>query len=104
MARVEAEHAPRWVLPAADELSPTLLAAGVRLGRCHDLALTEGILLASAETPSSPRNLAAAWARLHDLPEPPDRPPPSRTDAPTLFEPDRGVLPAAADPITAALE
>lgn len=104
VARVEAEHAPRWVLPAAEELYPTLLAAGVRLGRCHDLALTEAILLAAAETPGSPRNLGAAWARLHQLPEPPDRPPPSRTEAPTLFEPDRGVLPAAADPVRAALE
>src|SRR6266540_4074488 len=104
LARVEAEHAPRWVLPATEELYPTLLAAGVRLGRCHDLSLTEGILLACAETPSSPRNLAAAWARLHHLPEPPDRPPPSRAEAPTLFEPDRTVLPAAADPVKAALE
>lgn len=104
VAGVEAEHAPRWIMPAAEELYPALLAAGVRLGRCHDLALTEGILLAGAQSPSSPRNLAAAWARLHHLPEPPDRPPPSRTDAPTLFEPDRGVLPAAADPAKAALE
>jgi DNA polymerase-1 len=104
MAAVEAEHAPRWVLPSAEELYPTLLAAGVRLARCHDLALTESILLAAAETPGSPRNLAAAWARLHGLTEPPDRPPPSRTDVPTLFEPDRGVLPAAADPVKAALE
>jgi DNA polymerase-1 len=104
MARVEAAEQPRWVLPATDELYPTLLAAGVRLARCHDLSLTEGILLACAETPSSPRNLAAAWARLHHLPEPADRPPPSRAEAPTLFEPDRTVLPAAADPVKAALE
>lgn len=102
VATVEAEHHPRWILPAAEELYPTLLAAGVRLSRCHDLALTEAILLASAGEPGRPRNLAAAWARLRGLPEPPDRPPPSRADAPTLFEPDRGTLPANADPLDAA--
>jgi DNA polymerase I len=93
MAALEAEHQPRWVLPSADELYPTLLAAGVRLGRCHDLALSEAILLASAGEPGRPRNVAAAWARLRGLPEPPDRPPPSRAEAPTLFEPDRGTPP-----------
>ena len=45
MASLEAERHPRWILPAADELYPALLRSGVRLGRCHDLALTEGILL-----------------------------------------------------------
>ena len=77
--------------------------AGVRLDRCHDLALTEGILLAFAERPGRPRNLAAAWARLHDLPEPDDPPPASRTEQPALFEADREPLPAGADPLDAAV-
>jgi DNA polymerase I len=102
MGRLEAEHQPRWVLPAAEELYPTLLAAGVRLRRCHDLALSEAILLASAGDPGRPKNVAAAWARLRGLPEPPDRPPPSRADAPTLFEPERGTLPTA-DALDAAV-
>lgn len=103
VADTEAAHAPRWVLPAADALYPDLLAAGVRLARCHDLFLTEGILLAHAGTPGSPRNLAAAWARLHDLPEPDDPPPASRTEQPALFEAAREPLPAGADNLDAAV-
>jgi DNA polymerase-1 len=68
VAAVEAEHHPRWVLPAADELYPALLAKGVTLRRCHDLALTEAILLASTGDGRRPKNLAAAYARLGGLP------------------------------------
>lgn len=103
MAATEAAHAPRWVLPSAESLYPDLLAAGVRLARCHDLMLTEGILLAHAGTPGRPRNLAAAWARLRDLPEPDDPRPVSRDEQPALFEPDREPLPAGADPLAAAV-
>ncbi|GAB3462399.1 bifunctional 3'-5' exonuclease/DNA polymerase [Actinophytocola sediminis] len=103
IAGTEAEHAPRWVLPSADALYPDLLAAGVRLGRCHDLTLTEGILLAHAGTPGRPRNPAAAWARLRGLPEPADPRPVSRDEQPTLFEPDRSRLPPDADPLAAAV-
>jgi DNA polymerase-1 len=103
VAATEAAHAPRWVLVSAEALYPDLLAAGVRLARCHDLFLTEGILLAFAGEPHRPRNLAAAWARLHDLPEPPDPPPASRTEQPALFEADREPLPAGADPLDAAV-
>ncbi|MCT2587800.1 bifunctional 3'-5' exonuclease/DNA polymerase [Actinophytocola gossypii] len=98
----EAEHAPRWVLPSAETLYPDLLAAGVPLARCHDLALAEGILLAHAGTPGRPRNLAAAWARLHGLAEPDDPPPAARGEQPTLFETSREPLPAGADPLEAA--
>ncbi|MPZ79636.1 MAG: bifunctional 3'-5' exonuclease/DNA polymerase [Actinophytocola sp.] len=103
MAATEAARAPRWVLPSAEALYPDLLEAGVRLSRCHDLYLTEGILLAFAGLPGRPRNLAAAWARMHDLPEPDDPPPVSRTEQPALFEADRGPLPAGADPLDAAV-
>ena len=103
MARMEAEHRPRWVLPATEALYPELLAAGVRLGRCHDLALAEGILLAYEERPGRPRNLAAAWARLHGLDEPPDPRPAVKVDQPTLFEAEREPLPAGADPLDAAV-
>ncbi|HEU5472506.1 MAG TPA: bifunctional 3'-5' exonuclease/DNA polymerase [Actinophytocola sp.] len=101
MAELEARDRPRWVLPATEECYPDLLRAGVRLARCHDLALTESILLACAGTPGRPRNLAAAAARLHGLPEPADRPPPSRAEVPGLFELDRGSVPAG-DPLAAA--
>ena len=49
----------RWVVPSVEALYPDLLRAGVRLDRCHDLALTEVILLAFEERPGRPRNLAA---------------------------------------------
>jgi DNA polymerase-1 len=93
IARYEAEHHPRWVFPATDALYPDLLEAGVRVARCHDLTLTEGILLAYAGQHGSPRNPLAAWARLHGSTEPPDRPPPSRDAQPALFDTDERVLP-----------
>src|ERR1700729_2892763 len=40
----------RWVWPSTAELYPALLRAGVRVERCHDAALTEGLLLARAGT------------------------------------------------------
>ncbi|OLF16723.1 bifunctional 3'-5' exonuclease/DNA polymerase [Actinophytocola xanthii] len=102
VAATEARHSPRWVLPSADALYPDLLAAGVPVARCHDLELTEAILLAFAGTPKRPRNLAAAWARLHGLAEPDDPPPTSRGDQPALFEAAREPVPAGADPLEAA--
>ena len=63
---------PRWVLAATAELYPGLLAAGARADRCHDLALTEAILLAADGRWGEPRSFAAAWARLRGLPVPDD--------------------------------
>lgn len=88
MARFEAEHQPRWVLPAVDELYPALLKAGIRLARCHDLTLAEGLLLAHEGRHGTHRNPGAAWARLHKQAEPPDKPPPARDAQPALFELD----------------
>ncbi|MBM7772410.1 DNA polymerase-1 [Actinokineospora baliensis] len=104
MADLEREHAPRWVLPALDEAYPALLRAGVRLGRCHDLALVEGILLAFEQRPGQPRNLAAAWARPRGLAEPADPPPLERDSPPALFETDRGTTPPGVDPVLAAAD
>ncbi|WP_051385384.1 bifunctional 3'-5' exonuclease/DNA polymerase [Actinokineospora inagensis] len=104
MAELERREAPRWVLPALDESYPALLGAGVRLGRCHDLSLVEGILLAFEERPGRPRNLAAAWARPRGLPEPADPRPVTRGEQPTLFEPDRGTTPVGTDPVLAAAD
>ena len=102
MAELEA-HRPRWVLPSVEALYPDLLAAGVRLDRCHDLTMAEGILLADAGQHGRPRNLAAAWARLHGLTEPDDPRPAERDDRPTLFETDRTPVPAGASPLDAAV-
>ncbi len=60
----------RWVWADTAETYPALLAAGVRVGRCHDIALTESLLLAR-EGRGGPAYLAAAAARLRGLPAPP---------------------------------
>ncbi len=102
LAAYLATRQARWVVPSVAACYPDLLRAGVRLDRCHDLALTEAILLAHEERPGRPRNLAAAWARLHDLPEPDDPRPGMKDTQPTLFETEREPVPAGADPLTAA--
>ncbi|WP_433303047.1 bifunctional 3'-5' exonuclease/DNA polymerase [Actinoplanes sp. CA-030573] len=75
VAEREAADQPRWVWPATAEIYPALLRAGVRVARCHDLELTEALLLGHTGRWGSPRSLAAARARLLGLPVPADPPP-----------------------------
>jgi DNA polymerase I len=103
VAELERAHRPRWVWPHTADLYPELLRAGVRVERCHDLVLAEGLLLHYHGRHGEPRGLAAAWARARDLPVPDDPPPPRREDQPTLFEPDRSPLPEGVDPVHAAV-
>jgi DNA polymerase family A len=63
---------PRWVWTATSRIYPRLLAAGVRLSRCHDLELAETLLLNHAGRYGEPRSLRAAHARLNGLPAPDD--------------------------------
>jgi DNA polymerase-1 len=49
--RLEAELNPRWVWASTGVIYPRLLAAGVRVERCHDLAMTESLLLAHEGRP-----------------------------------------------------
>lgn len=72
--REAAEH-PRWVWPTAGAIYPALLRAGVRVERCHDVELTEALLLGHAGRWGEPRSFAAAWARLTGAPVPSDPPP-----------------------------
>ena len=72
VAAREAAGRPRWVWAATAELYPQLLAAGVRVERCHDLGLTEGIVLAADGRWGEPRSFPAAWARLEGRPVPDD--------------------------------
>jgi DNA polymerase I len=104
----EAEQAggapPRWVWADTEDLYPDLVRAGVRVVRCHDVALTEALLLGYGARHSEPRSLGAAWARLHDLPVPedPSRPLGEGTAAqPALFEADRSTLPPGTDRLAA---
>ncbi|BCY06832.1 bifunctional 3'-5' exonuclease/DNA polymerase [Actinoplanes sp. L3-i22] len=73
IAAREAAEQPRWVWPATADVYPALLRAGVRVARCHDLELTEALLLGQAGRWGEPRGLAAAVARLHGRPVLPDR-------------------------------
>jgi DNA polymerase family A len=54
----------RWVWAACGEVYPALLRAGVPVRRCHDVALTEALLLARDGRQGESASLAAAWARL----------------------------------------
>jgi DNA polymerase-1 len=95
---------PRWLWPTTTAVYPALLRAGTRVERCHDVELTEALLLGYAGRWGEPRSLAAAYARLMGAPVPPD--PPPRPAAPpgdgqgALFEaappPSAGV---GADPL-----
>jgi len=105
----------RWLWPATAEVYPGLLRRGVRVERCHDLELTEALLLGYSGRWGEPRSLAAGWARLTGAPVPAD--PPARQPTPpgdrqgALFEtgPFEGGLfeagPAGGtDPLTALIE
>jgi DNA polymerase-1 len=60
VAAVEREHAPRWVWEDTSRIYPRLLDGGVRVRRCHDLALVGAILAmrtGRTTTPSTPADL-----------------------------------------------
>src|SRR5260370_23106363 len=61
----------RWVWASAAGCYPPLLAAGVRVARCHDIALVEALLLGRDGRHGEPATLAAAWARLRGERVPP---------------------------------
>jgi DNA polymerase-1 len=92
----------RWVWPATAELYPALLRAGVRVERCHDATLTEGLLLGRAGTGGEPAFLAAAAARLRGLPDPAPRAPARSGPQPSLFDLAASERPSAAE-LTATL-
>ncbi|MEU9983287.1 bifunctional 3'-5' exonuclease/DNA polymerase [Streptomyces sp. NPDC050856] len=79
----------RGVWRSTAEVYPRLLAAGVRVERCYDIEDAEQLLLGHEGRLGEPRSAAAAWARLHHRPVPPD--PPARAAEPgsqsSLFEP-----------------
>jgi DNA polymerase family A len=50
-ARYERDGGVRWVWSSAGEVYPALLREGVRVARCHDVALAEGLLLAREGQP-----------------------------------------------------
>ncbi|MDK1473324.1 bifunctional 3'-5' exonuclease/DNA polymerase [Streptomyces sp. 549] len=94
----------RWVWRSTAEFYPPLLRAGARVERCYDVEVAEGLLLAHEGRFGAPRSLAAAWARLHGLPEPADRPPDTPDAPPSLFGSGPVPLAAGTDPLAALLE
>ncbi|GGJ85157.1 DNA polymerase I [Pilimelia anulata] len=80
VAEWEARAAPRWLWASAAGVAPGLLRAGVRVGRCHDVELVEGLLLACAGRWGEPRSAAAVVARRDGRPAPAD--PPARAAEP----------------------
>ncbi len=56
----------RWVWADTGLGYPALLRAGVRVARCHDVALTESLLLGRDGTPAQAAAAAAAWDLLRE--------------------------------------
>ncbi len=89
VAAVEAGGDVRWLWESTATCYPPLLRAGVRVARCHDLMLAEGLLLAHAGRYGEPRSAAAVLARRDGRPVPPDPPAGavSQPHQPGLFDP-----------------
>ncbi|MEB4614363.1 bifunctional 3'-5' exonuclease/DNA polymerase, partial [Leucobacter sp. M11] len=85
VAEHEGAAAPRWVWSDTAHWYPALLAAGVRVERCHDLRLSHTILKLSARVPDRAA-LAAETAWDAVAAQPLDAP-----VAPALFDLERGV-------------
>jgi DNA polymerase-1 len=100
----EAAGRPRWLWAATAELYPGMLRAGVRVDRCQDLSLVEGILLAAEGRFGEPRSFPAALARLRGRPVPDDPARGPRAGQAALFEHDRLGLPDGAELLAAVLE
>ena len=90
---------PRWVWAHTMDIYPRLLAAGVRVERCHDVELTETLLMGYVGRWGSPRGVPAAWARLTGGPVPPDKPARARDTQPTLFDAEQADPLGGADPL-----
>ncbi|EHR50078.1 DNA polymerase I family protein with 3'-5'-exonuclease and polymerase domains [Saccharomonospora marina XMU15] len=102
--RWEREFTPRWVFTSVERDYAPLVAHGVRLGRCHDLALAEYLLLAHEGLHEQSRGLAAAYARANGLPTPTDTGPDhfEADSQPTLFDPTDPGLPEGVSTLDAA--
>ncbi len=69
----ERASGPRWLWGSTEHVYGPMLGAGVRVRRCHDVELAEGLLLGSAGRYGEPRSAAAAYARLVGAPVPADQ-------------------------------
>ncbi len=102
LRRWEADGA-RWLWDATDAIYPPLLAAGFSPLRCHDITLTERILLSREGRYGAPSSALAVYARLHQLPVPADPAVAAAGAHPALFEAVAEHRPMV-DPLTAVRE
>ncbi|GGL09107.1 DNA polymerase I [Sphaerisporangium melleum] len=84
---LERDVRPRWIWADTRAVYPALIERDVRVARCHDLTLTESLLLAYEGRYGEPRSAQAAHARLRGLPVPADETGPHAVQD-TLFEPE----------------
>ena len=101
VAARERTDPPRWLWATTAGIYPELVRSGVRVARCHDLELTEALLLGYAGRWGEPRSRAAILARRNGAPVPPDPPapavrPPGEEIQDSLFGPASGFGPAPA--------
>lgn len=112
IGELEAAHQPRWVWADTARIYPSLLRAGIRVARCHDVVLVDEILAAREGRFGAPRTVGAAYARLHGLPIPDVGRMTAATEAvggggprqDALFSPDDTGLPAEVEPVSALIE
>jgi hypothetical protein len=111
VAGYERSGGVRWVWAATAGIYPALLRSGVRVERCHDIALIEALLLGREGRPGEPASLAGAWARLRGEPAPliaggPVGPRPATAARPgqdALFDPADPVFPEPAAALDAVI-
>ncbi|AOS63019.1 bifunctional 3'-5' exonuclease/DNA polymerase [Actinoalloteichus hymeniacidonis] len=103
IAEEETAERPRWVLADAARTARRLAEAGVRIRRCHDLRMTEALLLGHAGRWGEPAALAASVARLRGLAVPEDSTVSDHGLVPALFEPEPPPLPGGGREIDAVL-
>jgi DNA polymerase-1 len=105
---VRGAGADRWLWPSTAERYPRLVRAGARVARCHDVELTEALLLGYEGRWGEPKALPAAWARLVGGPVPADPPPrpatPPGDGQATLFDPGPPPPAAGFDPLNALID
>jgi hypothetical protein len=97
VAERERSASVRWVWQSAALVYPRLLRAGVRVARCHDVELTEALLLGRDGRSDQPARLAAAAARVTGRParsDPSPSPLAEPDGPPRLFDEPRPAGPA----------
>ena len=92
VAEAERGGGPRWVLADVAAAYPALVRAGVRIGRCHDVAATEALLLAIEGDHAGAAAVTAARAGAAE----------AAIGQPALFEPGPAMPPLSAQALADA--